>query len=93
MKPITQNHFSVVLVVLACVLGYFADRFGVSGQIFSVKFINVAMLLGTSSALIFFTHDTKYDVIREVFDEGNVAAALYIGLSVIALAIACTVVS
>lgn len=88
-----QNHFAVVLVVLACVLGFFAESFGVALQVTSVKFINVAMLLGTSSALVYFTRGTKYDVLKEIFDEHNIAAALWLGLLTLAISLACTVVS
>jgi hypothetical protein len=87
-----EKHLTIGLVALAAVLGFFAEQFtGASLQVVAVKIINAALLLGTSFALIKFTRGTQVDVIKEIFEEHNNAAALYIGSFIIALAIALTV--
>lgn len=89
-----QNHFAGIVVFLAGVLGYFAQQLtGENLQIVAVKAINASLFTSVSLAFIHFTRGTKYDVLREIFDEGNVAGALYIGLFMLGLSICLTVVS
>jgi hypothetical protein len=89
-----HNYFAVALVFLAGVLGYFSQQLtGQNLQIMAVKTINASLLTSISLAFVYFTRGTRYDVIKEIFDEKNIAGALYIGLFMLALSVCLTVVS
>jgi hypothetical protein len=92
MKELNQNHFLGIIIVIAIGLCYFAQQLsGSSLQIITTKVINATLLCVFSLAFIKFTRGTKNDIIEEIFKENSVAAALYVGMFVIAFAIAITV--
>lgn len=87
-----HNYFAGILTVLAVALAFFAQQLtGQNLEILAIKLVNVALLTGTSLAFIKFTKGTKFDVLKEIFEEHNISAAIYIGLFVLALALAITV--
>lgn len=94
MKILNENLFAVSAVVVAAVSAFFAGQATIDNlQIVAVKGINVAMLLGLSAGFLKLLRGTKYDVIAEIFDQHNVAAAIFTVGHVIALALALTVIS
>jgi len=94
MKWFNENAFTVLAVAVAAVLAFYAGQFTKDNlQIIAVKGINVAILLGTSLGFMKALKGTKYDVVSEIFDQGNVAASIFTVGFVVAIALALTVVS
>lgn len=94
MKFLNENLFAVGTVALATVLAFFAGQATIDNlQIVAVKGINAGLLLGLSAGFLKVLRGTKYDVIAEIFDQHNVAAAIFTVGYVIALALALTVTS
>lgn len=91
---LNENFFAVLMLGLAGTLGYFASQLTKDNlQITAVKVINAALLLGISAGFIKLLRGTKYDVIKEIFEQNNIAAAIFTVGFVNAISIAITVVS
>jgi hypothetical protein len=87
-----EKYLVIITIIIAGVLGYFAQVLSGSNlQIVTTKFINLTLLVIASFAIIKFTRGTKYDVLREIFVEGNIAAAVYLGMFILACSISITV--
>ncbi len=89
-----QNHFAAFIAVVAVVLGYFAQQLtGQNLEITAVKAINAALFMTISLSFVKFTRGTDYDVLAEIFDQHNIAGAIFVVGFMLALAICLTVVS
>lgn len=94
MKWINENFFAVFITGIATTLGYFASQLTQDNlQVTAVKAINVALLLLLSAGFIKLLRGTRYDVVNEIFEQNNIAAAIFTVGFVNAFAIALTVVS
>lgn len=94
MKWFNENFFAVFVTGAAATLGYFASQLTQDNlQITSVKVINAALLLLLAAGFIKLLRGTKYDVVKEIFEQKNIAAAIFTVGFVHAFAIAITVVS
>lgn len=94
MKWFNENLFAVLSIATAAVLAFFAGQITHDNlQIVAVKGINVAILLGTSLGFMNALRGTKYDVVSEIFDQNNIAAAIFTVGFVMAIAMSLTVVS
>lgn len=94
MKWLNENFFALFVTGAAATLGYFASQLTQDNiQITAIKVINAALLLLLSAGFIKLLRGTKYDVVKEIFEQNNIAAAIFTAGFVNALAIAITVVS
>ena len=94
MKFLNENIFAVGTVGVSALLAFFAGQATVDNlQIVAVKGINAALLLGLSAGFLKLLRGTKYDVVDEIFDQHNVAAAIFAIGYVLAIALAITVTS
>lgn len=85
----TETLYSVLIVMLAAVGGYFfaPGRELALVDIVLVKVVSVAVFMTATVGLLFALRGVKYNVLAEVFDENNTAGAIFTGLLLIALAL------
>ena len=57
-----------------------------AAEIVTLRLLQLAVLLAAFFATVFCLRGTKYDVLAEVFDQGNIAAALVVAALLLALA-------
>jgi len=57
-----------------------------AAEIVTLRLMQLAVLLVAFFATVFCLRGTKYDVLSEVFDQGNVAAAIVVAALLLALA-------
>lgn len=65
---------------------FFAPWDGVS-EILTLRLMYIAMLLAGAFGTLFVLRGTKYDVLREIFDENNTAAAVVVAAIFISMAL------
>lgn len=85
----TETIYTIIVAVLACAGGYFLapGRELALTDIVLVKVVSVSVFLALSVGLLYALRGIKYNVLAEVFDEDNIAGAIFTGLMMIALAL------
>lgn len=85
----TETIYTVLVIAMAAVGGYFLapGRELALTDIVLVKVVSVATFLALTVGLVASLRGVKYNVLAEVFDENNVAGALFVGLLLVALAV------
>lgn len=85
----SETIFTIIIALLAAVGGYFfaPGRELALTDIVLVKVVSVSVFLALSVGLIYALRGIKYNILAEVFDENNVAGAIFTGLMMIALAL------
>lgn len=81
-----------ILTVLLAVIAILAVCFLpgaplAAAEILTLKLMYIALLLGVLFATVYALRGTNYDVLAEIFDTDNKAAAIFVGAIVIALAL------
>lgn len=91
-KGFNHSQFNA-LVVIACVLilagAYYAGAAGGSGILTAIagSALNIGLFLAVAFGLQFFLAGVGRNVLKDIFDEHNTAAAYYIGAIFLALAL------
>jgi Na+-transporting NADH:ubiquinone oxidoreductase subunit NqrB len=60
-------------------------------QVWGIKLLNGGLFLGSAFGTIYFLKGTTYDVLHEIFEEHNIAASIFVGMYLLALAIVLTI--
>lgn len=93
-QSLNENTLAVIMVIVSLFLGFNLNSFSHEFlQINSTKVINLSLLLGSFFALVKLLRGIDCDVVKEIFEEKNTAAAILVGLLAVALSLAITVVS
>lgn len=79
--------FSVVVCVLATVSAFFFAPWGGVSEIITLRLMYLGFLFASSFGVIFVLRGTRFDVLKEIFEENNMAAALLVGSIFIAVAL------
>lgn len=81
--------YTIIVGIIAALLGYFLapGRELSLGDIVIVKMVAVAIFMAVSVGLLYALRGIKYNVLAEVFDENNVAAGIFTGLILVAMAL------
>lgn len=85
----SETIYTIIIVVLAAAGGYFfaPGRELSLTDIVLVKLVSVAAFLTLAIGLLAALRGVKYKVLAKVFDEGNIAGAIFTGLLLVALAL------
>lgn len=75
-----ENHFGLLFLILTIVVAWiFAPgRELVLMDIIVLKMVYVAILLSVMIGFLFFLRGTRYDVMKEIFEENNSGAAVFV---------------
>ena len=78
----------VSLIVLTLLAVFLLIPSGVlaAAEIVTLRLMQLAVLLVAFFATVFCLHGTKYDVLQEVFEEDNIAAAIFVSALLLAMA-------
>jgi hypothetical protein len=76
-----QNHFTAALgvasvVLTAAVIGSGSEL--TVGELLSTKLVNAVTPLGMCMGFLYFLRGTQYDVLKDIFEEHNMAAAVFV---------------
>jgi len=85
----SETIYTIIIIALAAVGGYFLapGRELALTDIVLVKVVSVATFLALAFGMIKALKGVSYNVLEEVFDQNNVAGALFTGLLMVALAL------
>lgn len=85
----TETIYTIIIVLLAAIGGYFLapGRELALTDIVLVKVVSLSVFLASAFGTIFALKGTRYDVLREIFDENKNAGAIFTGLFLVALAL------
>lgn len=85
----TETIYTIIIIALAAIGGYFLapGRELALTDIVLVKVVSVATFLALSVGLLAALRGVKYNVLAEVFDENNVAGAIFTGFLLVAIAL------
>lgn len=85
----SETFYTIIITLLAVAGGYlFAPGRELSlTDLVLVKAVSVSVFLALSVGLLYALRGIKCNVLAEVFDENNVAGAIFTGLMMIALAL------
>ena len=89
---LNENILTISVVCASVILAFLAGQATQDSlQILSVKVTNAALLMGLSALFLKLLKGTKYDVVNEIFEQHNIAAAIFAIGYVGSLALAITV--
>lgn len=85
----SETIYTIIIVALAAVGGYFfaPGRELALTDIILVKSVSVAVFLSITVGMLAALRGIKYNVLAEVFDENNVAGAIFTGFLLVAIAL------
>ena len=85
----TETIYTLLVALIACAGGYFIapGRELALADIVLVKVVSVSVFLSLSVGLVYALRGIKYNILAEVFDEKNVAGAIFTGMFIIAMAL------
>ena len=83
----TEIIFAVIVSVLAGVMAYLFAPFDGVSEILTLRALYIATLLGGAFATLTVLRGTHYDVLEEIFDENNTAAAIVVAAIFVSIAL------
>ena len=78
---INHNLFTVVFVILSVIATGFVVQSGADltvAELVSTKLFNAAVPMGLFLGFVYTLRGTAYDVLEEIFDQHNIAAAIFL---------------
>lgn len=87
----TETIYAIIICAIAGIGAYFfaPGRELALADIILVKVVSVAVFLSVAFGLIYAMRGIQRNIMAEVFDEHNTAAAFFTGLVLVALAMVC----
>lgn len=84
-----ETILTAIVVLTAAAGGYFLapGRELALADIVLVKVVTLSVFLITALGMLYTLKGTRYDVLREIFDENNNAGAIFSGLLLVAIAL------
>lgn len=85
----SETIYTIIIALLAAVGGYFIapGRELALADIVLVKVVSVATFMAAAIGLLVALRGITYNVLAEVFDDNNMAGAIFTGLLLVALAL------
>jgi hypothetical protein len=85
----SETIYTIIIIALAAVGGYFLapGRELALTDIVLVKVVSVATFLALTLGMLAALRGLKYNVLNGVYDQNNVAGAIFTGLLIVALAL------
>jgi hypothetical protein len=82
LTKINHNSFSILYLVCAIILSYLfvstPEAFANLREIIALSLTKIGILYVSSFLLIKFLYKYEFDILREIFEENNIAAAIFV---------------